>query len=254
MYQHYIITLPFETTLNIKQTQDKQIVQIRKDLEKECHKNFELRNGVVYRKDKGSLLFYVPSTMEHNIIRSCHDDLGHVGESKCCEAIRQTYWFPDMSRKVGEYIQNCLKCIVYNNKSGKPEGFLHNIPKGNKPFFTIHLDHCGPLEKTSRQNKHLFVVVDGFSKFIKLYACRTTSTNEVIKHLTSYFSYYSKPLQIITDRVAAGVPRANGQVERFNRSVTPMLAKLSEDPRKWDLHLTEVEFALNNSVNISIGE
>lgn len=88
-----ISDLPFETTLSIKQTQDKNIVQIRQRLEKENHKDFELRNGVVCRKEKDLLLFFVPSSMEHHIIRSCHDDLGHVGEAKCCEAIRRSYWF-----------------------------------------------------------------------------------------------------------------------------------------------------------------
>lgn len=31
-----------------------------------------------------------------------------------------------------------------------------------------------------------------------------------------------------------------------------MLAKMDEDVRKWDLHLSQVEFALNNSINRSI--
>jgi len=34
--------------------------------------------------------------------------------------------------------------------------------------------------------------------------------------------------------IAMNTPRANGQVERFNRVLSPMLAKLSETPTKWD--------------------
>jgi len=72
----------FEQTLSIKQDQDPEICKIRDKLEKSKCKLYELRNGLVYRKvNKRKLLFYVPLTME-NVIRTGHDDLGHVGLNK----------------------------------------------------------------------------------------------------------------------------------------------------------------------------
>lgn len=53
---------------------------------------------------------------------------------------------------------------------------------------------------------------------------------------------------------AVSTPRANGQVERFNKVITPMLAKLCDCPSKWDKVLNQVEFALNNSMCRSTGE
>lgn len=36
--------------------------------------------GLVYRKvDNNRLLFHVPANIEDNVIRSCHDDMGHFG-------------------------------------------------------------------------------------------------------------------------------------------------------------------------------
>lgn len=86
-----------------------------------------------------------------------------------------------------------MKCIVYSPMSGKTEGFLHNIPKKNEPFYTIHIDHC-TLEKTRLENKYLLVIIDGFSKFIKLNACKTTNSKEVIRYLKQYFQTYSRPV------------------------------------------------------------
>ena len=108
------------------------------------------------------------------------------------------------------------------------------------------------------------------------YACKSTKTEEVIKHLNDYFRYYSKPKRIISDRgtcftskifsefmddndikhslIAVGTPRANGQVERFNRDITPMLAKLCEIPEKWDRILEEVEYSINNTTCRYTGE
>ena len=56
---------------------------------------YKLRDGLVYRKDKSKkLLFYVPHSMEANVIRSCNDDIGHVGVDKVVSNISKVYWFP----------------------------------------------------------------------------------------------------------------------------------------------------------------
>lgn len=114
-------------------------------------------------------------------------------------------------------------------------GGLYNIPKGNLPFATIHVDHMGPLEKTGKSYRHLLIVIDAFTKFVRLYPCKTTTTEEVLRHLCDYFRTYSRPKRLISDRgtcftseafkeclkseaiehvlTAVSTPRANGQVE-----------------------------------------
>lgn len=214
--------------------------------------------------------------MEQNIIRVSHDEFGHVGIDKTYEIILRNYWFPDLKPKIKEYIQNCLKCIVYSSKRGLTEGVLHNIPKNNVPFDTIHIDHCGPFS-LSGLKKHLFLVIDGFTKFTKLYGVRATNTKEVIECLASYFQTFSRPKRIISDRgscftsddftsfiknnniehikIATGSPQANGQVERINRTFIPMCAKTVESSKTnlWYKVLPKIEFTLNNVVNRSIG-
>lgn len=99
----------FEQILAIKQGIDESIVKIRNNLQVRSDKKFELREGLVYRKEKDKLLFYVPQTMENNVIRSCHDEMAHVGVEKVIENVRRVYWFPEMKLKVRNYVSNCLK-------------------------------------------------------------------------------------------------------------------------------------------------
>ncbi|KAL4132872.1 hypothetical protein QTP88_009951 [Uroleucon formosanum] len=276
---HAILVLEsntFEQVLAVRQSTDDDIVQIKNKLLTSDNKFYELRNGLIYRKENKRIRFYVPKTMENNVIRTCHDDMAHVGLLKVIENISRVYWFPDMKNKVRRYLDNCLKCIEFSRPSGRKEGFLFSIPKGDKPFITLHIDHLGPLEKTNYKNKFIFVIIDAFSKFVRLYPCRTTKSDEVIKHLRNYFQTYSKPCQIISDRgtsftgtnfkeflkdesvkltlVASGTPRANGQVEIVNKSIIPMLAKLTELTSRWDRVLQKVEFAINNTVHSSTGQ
>lgn len=76
------------------------------------------------------------------------------------------------------------------------------------------------------------MIVDAFSKFVRLYATKTTNSKEGIAYLIQYFQNYSKPKILISDRgssftsnefeeflrkndikhikVATGSPQANG--------------------------------------------
>lgn len=265
----------FEQVLAVEQGRDSHISELRSQLEIQEHSSFELSEGLVYRKSEDDkLLFYVPECLEDNVIRSCHDQMGHFGVDKVQNLIKKVYWFPKMKEKIKSFIQKCLICIQFSPNSGKVEGDLHNIPKGKLPFETIHIDHLGPLETSKQKHKHILVVVDGFTKFIRLFPVRTTNSKEAIACLTSYFQLFSRPIRIISDRgtcftskefsefveknnikhvkVATASPQSNGQVERMNRIITPLLAKLA-DNSDWNKKLVQVEFCMNNSICRSTG-
>ena len=268
---------PFEWNLSVSQTQDPKIIEIRKLLEERQLNSSEMRNGVIYRKKGDNLLFYVPSNMEKHVLFRYHDQMGHLGYTKTKEIISRTYWFPNLSKKIEDHVKNCLKCIFFSPTTGKTEGHVHIVPKGCVPFATIHFDHFGPVDKMNVQvsKKYVFLIVDAFTKFVKLYATKTTSSREAIECLKFYFQNYSRPNTLVSDRgtaftsvkfsdflsenhirhilIATGSPQANGQVERINRTMTPMLAKLTDNKSglQWYKILKIVENSMNNTVTRS---
>lgn len=265
-----------EQNIILAQEQDEKIKNIKRHLEINTFPGFELQNGILFRKHEQIRLLVIPKAMIDNILRICHDQNGHIGVEKTMIEIKKHYWFSNMKKIVKKYILNCLSCIFYSPLDGKKEGFLKSIDKGNEPFNTIHMDHYGPIKLGSSSNyKYILVIIDGFTKFVKFYATKTTNTDEVIKCLQLYMNYYSKPMRIITDRgtcftsrkfenflechcvehikTASYTPEANGQAERVNRTLTPMLAKLIHDSNsKWDTLLTKIEYIYNNTFNRSI--
>ena len=269
-------TNSFEENLIICQSRDPKIQKIKSILEKTEDKMYEMRNGGVFRKSGcDRLLFCVPDEKKSQVLHKYHNELGHIGRDKMIDVISKSYWFRKIKDKCSAHIENCLKCVAFSPKIGKAEGFLHSIPKGDKPFELIHIDHYGPVA-AGRANKHIFVIVDGFTKFVRLYTTKSTNTKEVIKALKDYFRSYSRPKCIVSDRgssftsnefeqflkdlnikhlkIATGSPQANGQVERLNRSIGPMIAKLI-DPDKglhWDSVVEKVEFSFNNTLHRSI--
>lgn len=87
----------------------------------------------------------------------------------------RSYWFPQMKQKMKIHIKMCLKCIAFSATSGKTEGFVYNISKGDRSFLSLHIDHLDPIVKVhSVKYKYVLLVIDGFTKFIKLYPIKST--------------------------------------------------------------------------------
>lgn len=129
-----------------------------------------------------------------------------MGAGKMIDSIKRTYWFPKIREKCEEHVKNCLKCISFSPPSGKLEGYLNPIPKGDTPFETLHVDHFGPVDKHVSLKKYIFLIVvldSAFSKYVKLYPTKTTNSREVIACLTQFFQSYNKPMKIISDRGTA---------------------------------------------------
>lgn len=181
----------------------------------------------------------------------------------------------NVGEKIKKFINNCVHCILTERKQGKKEGFLHAIDKGELPLDTYHVDHLGPMVSTVKQYKYLLVVVDAFTKFTWIYPTKTTNAKEVIGKLRLQQEVFGNPRRIVSDKGAVftsedfksfcveenirfvktttGMPRANGQVERINRSIIPVLSKLSlEDPTKWYKFVHSVQQALNGTFQLSI--
>lgn len=274
----FVDTSEVDFQLRLTQNRDPVIAQLKDTLTTIDSTVYEMIDGIVYKRGRdGRRLFFVPQEMEQPLIRQVHERLGHFSLDKCYERIKARYWFPGMKDKIDTFIKNCIKCIMHSAQPKPSERSLYSIPKKPIPFDTIHLDHFGPLPSVISKKKHLLVIVDAFTKYVRLYPVNSTSTKEVCCALEKYFEYYSRPTRIVSDRgtcftssdfmsftethniqhvkVAVASPQANGQVERVNRVLKNMLGKLTEPTQNadWTKKLREVEYALNNTVSRSIG-
>lgn len=268
------------------QLQDETICMIREILltkdnkaaNKQYFLQYELKNGRVYRKtEDGSKRWLVPKSNRWQICKLCHDDIGHFGVDKTISKIQENYYFPGLRRFVTKYVNSCLNCLYYKAPSGKKPGQLHPIEKVTVPYHTLHLDHVGPFVRSKRNNTQVFVAVDGFTKFTIIEAVRSTKARHVIKALNQIIDIFGVPTRIITDRGTAftshrfktfcqthgikhilnavATPRANGQCERYNRTILSSLAALNGgmEDETWDEHVKTVQRGMNTTINRAIG-
>lgn len=135
-----------------------------------------------------------------------------------------------MRAKVEKVVRNCINCMLAERKQGKQEGFLHPIEKGELPLDTYHVDHLGPVSTDTAE------VVNRLGKQAVILGNPRRIVSDRGTAFTSHaFAEYCKEENIQHVTTTTGMPRANGQVERVNRTLIPLLTKLAT-PRSEECH------------------
>lgn len=120
-------------------------------------------------------------------------------------------------------------------------------------------------------------MVDAFTKFVLIYTVKDTKTSHLIRCLSDVIKTFGAPRRVISDRGrafmsesfqnflkqkgithhynAVGLPRGNGQVERYNKTILDSLATMGADMNedKWDKHILNIQLGINGTYNQAIG-
>lgn len=183
--------LPLERELEFKQLQDPRLKSIVESLEFKDHEKFELIDSLVYRKCHDKSRFVIPDSLISNVIRAYHDDMAHCGIKKAVQGINSNYWFPSLRKKVFDYIDNCLTCLMNNSSANSREGEIQISDYSSVPFLHLHVDHF-PLNRSSNSFRYIFIVVDAFTRFTWLFVVKSLRSKESIKHLFFLFISFQK--------------------------------------------------------------
>lgn len=90
---------------------------------------------MVYKHADGCELIVVPNVKQNEVIKSTHKK-GHFAAKRTEEEVKREFFISNFHAKVEKCIANCMKCILINKKSGKLEGYLHPLNKGDVPLHT----------------------------------------------------------------------------------------------------------------------
>lgn len=276
-----VLSVGTEDWITTVQSADDEIKRIKDILEDpetpkvaETFKEYTIKNGRVFRVlGDGVTRWVVPRGVRWQLLKANHDEVGHFGFEKTLERIRSHFWFPKMRKFIKKYVAACLGCAHHKLPSGSKEGLLHPISKVEIPFHTLHADHLGPFPRSKRGCTYILVIVDAFTKYVSITAVRSTKTKESIKAFKTLFSYFGSPSRLITDRGTSftskqfkaymhsigvkhilnsvATPRANGQVERYNRTILASLGSMvhEKNNKTWDELLPDIQLGLNTTVH-----
>lgn len=280
------VRIDTEDWLVTMQLQDPKLQLIREILnrrvetgeEKQIHKDYKVEEGRIFRKVGDSNKWVVPSSIKWRVVRDAHDEMGHYGEEKTLKILQRYYWFPRMKQYVKKYLKSCVECAYHKIPGGKREGELHNIPRVPVPFYVVHMDHLGPFPEGSGKNKYILAYIDNFTKYTVLKAVKDVGTKLAGKMVEDVINIFGTPKYLITDqgtafsakqfedvctensithiKNATATPRANGQVERLNRTILTAVTTMykQEDGKDWDKNLKIIQWSINSMPNKTTGK
>ncbi|KAL7304381.1 hypothetical protein TKK_0003180 [Trichogramma kaykai] len=256
----------------------RKAVDERTRIEKEMIKDLVIVDGVLYKRSNGKLCYVVPKCMRKSLAVRFHDYSGHQGLERTLELMARKYYFRGMRRYIKQHIHACFQCLAAKTRPGRQLGELHPILPGTRPFETIHVDHVGPFVRSSRGNKYVYVLIDNLTKFVILTAMKDTKANNVVKYVENFVCDFGASKRIIADRGACftsgrfkefcvkhGIkfcptsprhPKANGQVERVNATLIPLMQATMERPdaKDWDVKLKQMQRDLHQVFNATTGK
>jgi hypothetical protein len=228
------------------------------------------RAGLVYSRS-GALHIPDDRALKTRLMQLAHDAVGHFGRDKTIERLsRHCVWF-GMSKQVADWCRSCSVCCANKSSHELPAGLLKPLPIPERPWDSVGIDFVGPLPKSSGGYDFILVLIDRFSKMVKLRACTTKITGVQTGRLLldMMLELGRLPSSIVSDRdvrftgaawgqlwrglnaklkmSTAFHPQTDGQTEKMNSTMQTVLRSYAERREDWDEWLPFVAAAYNST-------
>ena len=163
----------------------------------------------------------IPKSLRADVIALAHE--GHQCMDKTLKLLRETSWFPKMSKDVADFVSSCRGCNASTNRNTPVPLEPNLLPDG--PWRNLHLDFKGPIDS----NYYLHVVIDQYSKYPEVDIVSSTSFRKLRPILDRIFSTHGIPETVTSDN---GPPYPGHEMERYAIEKGFALTPVSpEDPQ-----------------------
>ena len=224
-------------------------------------------------------LLVVPRVLKAEVLSLCHDKIlsGHMGQAKTIWRLHQNFYWYRMVQEAKLYVRNCSVC-GYNKKPNRKAKAAQKSYHSGVVMERVHIDILGPFKPSAKGNVYILMMVDQFTKWLECVPLPDQTAESVARGaVEDFFSRFGCPtylhsdqgknfdgnvfrevcllLQITKQRTTAYRASANGQVERYNRTLVQLMrCYIRESQLSWDDNLNLLAGAIRASVNRSTGQ
>jgi len=230
-----------------------------------------------YRRYESSdnWLVCIPLHRIDELLMNFHEHYGHVGPKKCIAAIRDVCYFRGISRRTRRIIRGCDICQRTKPSTVRIEGEMQHV-MADAPLSRVCVDLYGPLPSGWNNVKFIFVVLDCFTRFVRLYPIKRSTAVAVTNRMENdYIASYGVPQTIVSDHGVQFVskvwkrrlselgsiithtsvyhPQSN-PAERVMRELGRLFRTYChENHIEWPQYVFYIEWVLNNTVHEATG-
>jgi len=250
------------------QEKDKEFEKIRNKLQQQ-HGVWTWENRV-----------FIPKVLRGRVLKSYHGVGIHFGIQKTVDVMKPVVYWPRMDQDVKAMIEDCDICKI-GKSNPKVHAPLQEFPAPGRPFQRIAMDFAGPFPETKNGNRYFLVIVDHFSKFVKVFPVHDCTMENAIRGLKKTIFEEGVPEEILTDqgthftggsfqnflkgnqirhlRTSPYHPQTDGLAERQMRTIKDLvrcglIEKLNTKGEQWDEDIERIAAHLNQTIHRGTGK
>lgn len=202
-----VLKLSPETKKHLKeikklQQEDEALIQyLRVRLKGPSAWLFHEYKGMWFHQARGvnNWCLIIPEVLQKIVIITEHERLGHPGVFKVLSHLKRNYWFKGMEKLTKYWVLRCDLCQRVKHLGRVIEG-EQGFVSSDSPGELVTVDFYGPLPESVGKVKYIFVVIDAFSKLVKLYPIVKANTATVLRKIfIDYTRDVGKPRRILAD-------------------------------------------------------
>ena len=188
----------------------------------------------------------VSSAFRQLVMKTAHDDAGHMGVKKTYDRVICLCYWPRLKRDIATYVRICHICQLTGKPNEMPKPVpLPPIPAMAKPFEHLVIDCVGPLPRSKTGCSYLLTVICQTTRYPAAYPLRSITAKSVFKALSQFISIFGLPkviqsdrgtnftsqtfaqilrlLNILHNKASAYHPQSRGVLERFHQTLKSLL-------------------------------
>ena len=150
---------------------------------------------IFFHPSDGQPRLPLPEALVDDVIQTFHEQYGHFGVSKIFSLIRRYFFFPKMRVRIERIVKSCDLCQKSKFPNRALSGEMHSVI-AEKPGDLVTVDYYGPLPQSRSRVAYIFVVIDAFSKFVKLYPLRRAQAKISAKKIVEDF-HRTLPVKVV---------------------------------------------------------
>lgn len=231
------------------------------------YKGYSVKNGYIIKTITTQEKYVLGRDLTEIILKDLHKRYGHIGSRKTWLIFRENFYAKNDYEIAKKLIVKCHDCCLGKSKNHTNRNQVHSLVSKNI-LETIAIDYLSNLIKTKEGYRHIFVITDTFSKFVKAYPTKRCNTRTTLALLTQFCEKYGKPKRILADNAtyfnnenfinhwktqdisviftAIRHPKAN-PAERYVQEILRFLRLATQERHdEWVKHVKDVENFINN--------
>lgn len=122
----------------------------------------------------------LPEKYRKMVMKSLHDDSGHLGLDKTYGFIKDCFYWPRMKSDVEEYCKSCARCIKRKTLPKKVAPLTHL--KSDGPLDLVCMDFLS-IEPDSINTENVLVITDHYTRYAQAFPTRDQKASTVAKVL-----------------------------------------------------------------------